>query len=74
MEFIFKESININGIKGKHLSQGRINGLSDGLSKIDRVVEHIFNKRKKILFEAYNKGGSGTFWKPQKSRSSLDKL
>lgn len=53
MEFIFKESISINGIKGKHLSQGRINSPADGLSKIDRMMEHIFNKRKKILLEAY---------------------
>ena len=43
---------NAIGIKGKHLSQGRINGLAEGLSKIDELMEHIFNKRKKVLFEA----------------------
>ncbi|MCQ5146260.1 hypothetical protein NE476_28325 [Enterocloster bolteae] len=43
---------NAGCIKGEHLSEGRINSLADGFGKIDKLKEEIFNKRKKVLFEA----------------------
>lgn len=45
------KEFNARGIKGKDISEGRINELADGFSEINHLSEHKFNIRLKVLTE-----------------------
>lgn len=52
LEVIFGDKeFNARGIKGKDISEGRINELADGFCEINHLTEHKFNIRFKVLPE-----------------------